>query len=581
MPDHMNRFITVLFAVWIPSLFPYADASLPETDAVLQKQVTQLVAFGKTYGYIRYFYPGNLEKTDWEKICQKGVSTINDPANLSDLAGKLNTYFHQLAPFVTFDATARNTAADLTTEHRDQLLFREYLGLNTGDKYSDFKNYLRTVTVNAGQRYPLKLLSAQIAPAVFINMPLVQWSSQVPAAKNEYSVQLPAEDSLTNMRNRWITKAIITWNIIQHFYPYRDDIRDWEQVLPQSISSLLTAGNNSVCRETYEQMIAKLSDGHARYMDSEDQAASYCLPVELVMIDTALYIKDIIAGDPRLKTGDELVSINGVPVSCLKKTADATSSGGDAFKKQLFCLSVISGNKNDTAHISYRRNNSTQVVDLVHSLTPSSYNQLQAKRRPDSVFFDNRQIAYFDLRKWPYKGLKKMIPDINKLKGVVFDLRGYPTGDMDYLLQHLLVTKDTTSHWLQIPLIKAPDFTEVVFKNEGWELVPSTPHITTKVFFLADSRTYSFAESILGFVKDYKLGTIIGEASAGTNGDMNSFTFSDKSMFTWSAVKVTTPTGQPYKKTGIVPDIPVPNTAQSVVAGKDLPLEKALAEIRK
>ena len=62
---------------------------------------------------------------------------------------------------------------------------------------------------------------------------------------------------------------------------------------------------------------------------------------------------------------------------------------------------------------------------------------------------------------------------------------------------------------------------------------------------------------------------------------MNYFSFTDKSSFSWSAVKVTTPTGKLYKSKGIDPDILIGHTSTSIANGIDLPLVKALEELRK
>ncbi|MEL4486147.1 hypothetical protein AAEH76_21630, partial [Shewanella algae] len=82
---------------------------------------------------------------------------------------------------------------------------------------------------------------------------------------------LPVEDiyKLTDpqvsndIKTLWLCKAIITWNIIQHFYPYREDIGDWGNMLDNTISAILAANSDILCKAAYTQMIASLSDGHA------------------------------------------------------------------------------------------------------------------------------------------------------------------------------------------------------------------------------------------------------------------------------------------------------------------------------
>jgi C-terminal processing protease CtpA/Prc len=46
-------------------------------------------------------------------------------------------------------------------------------------------------------------------------------------------------------------------------------------------------------------------------------------------------------------------------------------------------------------------------------------------------------------------------------------------------------------------------------------------HIESKVVFLTNAKAVSYSESFLSFIKHYKLVTIVGEATAGANGNIN------------------------------------------------------------
>ena len=61
------------------------------------------------------------------------------------------------------------------------------------------------------------------------------------------------------------------------------------------------------------------------------------------------------------------------------------------------------------------------------------------------------------------------------------------------------------------------------WQSFGWNLKPNTPRLAGKIVFLTDGRAISYAESVMGYVADRKLGTIVGSTTAGTNGNIATF----------------------------------------------------------
>ena len=128
--------------------------------------------------------------------------------------------------------------------------------------------------------------------------------------------------------------------------------------------------------------------------------------------------------------------------------------------------------------------------------------------------------------------------------------------------------------WL--PQVIWPDDEGVTYKKMEWRLEPLKPHLTAKMIFIADHRTMDYAESILGFVRHYKLGTIVGQPTAGTNGNVNSFYLLGKYLIRWTGGKTVKPDGTPLHGVGFLPDIPVEKTLTGVKQGRDELQDKAL-----
>ena len=99
--------------------------------------------------------------------------------------------------------------------------------------------------------------------------------------------------------------------------------------------------------------------------------------------------------------------------------------------------------------------------------------------------------------------------------------------------------------------------------------------------FLTDGRAISYAESVLGYVKDRKLATILGSTTAGANGNVVRFTVPGGFAVTFTGMRVTRHDGRtPHHLRGVEPDVPVRPTLAGVRGGRDEVLDRAVALIQ-
>ena len=80
----------------------------------------------------------------------------------------------------------------------------------------------------------------------------------------------------------------------------------------------------------------------------------------------------------------------------------------------------------------------------------------------------------------------------------------------------------------------------------------------------------------MGIVEAYRLGAIVGEATAGTNGNVNPFVLPGGYRVTWTGMRVLKHDGSRHHGVGILPTIPVTRTIKGVAAGRDEFLERAI-----
>jgi len=171
--------------------------------------------------------------------------------------------------------------------------------------------------------------------------------------------------------------------------------------------------------------------------------------------------------------------------------------------------------------------------------------------------------------------------EIAAARGAIFDLRGYPNGNHK-VISHLLDAPDTSDAWMRIAQIIYPDHAEPRgFREVGWNMKQLEPHIDGKVVFMTDGRAISYAESVMGFIEGYELAEIVGQPTAGANGNVVAMELPGGFQMMWTGMKVVKHDGSQQHIIGILPTVPAERTIQGVRDGRDEVLEKALEVIKR
>jgi hypothetical protein len=158
----------------------------------------------------------------------------------------------------------------------------------------------------------------------------------------------------------------------------------------------------------------------------------------------------------------------------------------------------------------------------------------------------------------------------------VFDMRGYPSHVSTPRVLAMLADSTIHSARFEVPVVTAPDHAPMQFIDEGWTIPPSATRLRANVAFLTAGSAISYAESTMGVVEENHLGAIVGETTAGTNGNVNPFALPGGYTVSWTGMRVTKRHGSRHHAVGIRPTVPVSPTLRGVKEGRDEVLEKAL-----
>ena len=201
------------------------------------------------------------------------------------------------------------------------------------------------------------------------------------------------------------------------------------------------------------------------------------------------------------------------------------------------------------------------------------------EKRPEQLAELEPGLWYVDLTRAGAAQVTAILGKLASARGVVFDVRGYPTDSGAQILPHLIDAPEG-DRWMHVAKIVGPFGQLAGWQDVGWDLRPVSPRLTGRIMFLTDGRAISYAESVMGYVADRKLGTIVGSTTAGTNGNVASFVVPGGFGISFTGMRVTRHDGRsPHHLVGVKPDVPVAPTIARLRGGHDDVLERAVALI--
>jgi C-terminal processing protease CtpA/Prc len=276
---------------------------------------------------------------------------------------------------------------------------------------------------------------------------------------------------------------------------------------------------------------------------------------------------------PEIAVGDRLVAVDGVDALALADRFAARVSGSPQWKRWGAPQRMLRARPGTrvTLTVAGPDGRLREVVT-----TRVRRPEMPAPSRPAPVARLEPGVWYVDLDRAPMVRIRKHLDDLVTAAGVVFDLRGYPANNHE-ILQHLMTAPERGGDWMQVPRIWRPEFAQVGWRPLSWNLTPAAPRITGRVVFLTDGRAISYAESVMGYVREYALGTIVGGPTAGSNGNVKTLVLPGGSQVSWTGMRVVTHDGEVQHAVGVQPDVRCAPTLAGIRAGRDEVLERGVA----
>lgn len=603
-PDGSHIVYGVMFwgpgPVWINSLeltnSGKAEVREPDIAPLSERGRDNIVALTRLVGVLRSFSPTTESRgVNWDTYTIDAVNAVEPCKDADELVATLRAWTLPIAPGVQFWRGQRgqgppesprpdNATGAVAMVHqgfadpgldpsqrRMNIYSSEQVRIDLNAQATDSRPAPgETVTLSLGGDVFARV---PIAPYVARDRTLPNATADLPKPVHERSdswYPTPAERAVR------FTVLIEAWNTLNHFYPYFDvSETDWVAALPSALEKAATDPTPEQFWRTLATMHAKIKDGHG-WIDGPGRFAVMPRPYSAEWVGEEIVIRRVADNvADRLSPGDVIEAIDGTSVRELYKSVEPILYAATEQWKRHRALALIGwGPGNGDVTLEIKRGTSSLEVAI-----PRTGGTEPTMRRPENGSELSPGIVYFNLDGTNLATFTANLPKLAAAKGIVFDLRGYPSDAGSAVLPYLSDTNIKSAQW-RVPIIARPNYQRVRFKVNNWNLPPRQPRLTRNVAFLTDGRAISYAESCMGIVEAYKLGEIVGSATAGSNGNITTAQLPCGYSVTWTGMQVLKHDGSRHHGVGISPTVPVAPTKEGLAAGRDEVLEKAVEVVK-
>ena len=367
------------------------------------------------------------------------------------------------------------------------------------------------------------------------------------------------------------------WNIIEYYYPYKDIIEEnWDSVLTEFIPKFIETKDELEYKLAVEGLATKIHDPHAMVSDTNGTLDKYrgdkYAPIEFGLIENQIVIKNVLPKyekECKLKKGDIVLKINDKDIFEVikEKSKYASLSKKSAIVNRL--QYELFATSKDSMNLTIKRddNKITQNVKCYPDINMFDIDE-------DSHKLIDKNIGYINPGELEEGEIDKIMDKFMDTKGLIVDLRYYPSDFIVYSLGKYLMPKEVTFAKTSVPNQSVPG--EFILYEDLKVGSDNKNYYKGKVMILMNERSQSQSEFTVMSLRNAPNAKVIGSDSIGTDGNVASFSLPGGVNTLITVVGIYNPDKSQTQRVGIKPDIYIEPTIQGVKEGRDELLEKAI-----
>lgn len=371
------------------------------------------------------------------------------------------------------------------------------------------------------------------------------------------------------------------WNVIEYYAPNRSlTLHPWDEVLSTYIRLVGAETDPVRFSRLYMRLIRELNDGHA-YAPIEMLFGQRMLPVWPLQADGRLFVGH--SDDRALKRGDEVVAIDGEPISeRLELLREYASRSNEASLRQALRYYGLC-TRCDTAEVVRRRAgvcDTLRVATVPYGSVSPLYDPAQLEQPPFRLLADS--VGYIYAGTFSREYLAEVGQTLPRTRALIIDLRTYPLnvdGALIALAAQSLCTEPVVAWQTLHQTLALPGlfFRQEQWLDNGFEggAAQCTEPYKGRVILLVDEITQSNPEFQAMAFQSCPQTLTIGSPTSGANGSIVWIPLPGQ-MTSFSGIGALYPDGTQTQTVGVRLDVEVLPTAEGLQAGRDEVLERAL-----
>lgn len=558
-------------------------------------QVEALTALARTYGVVRYFHPSDsLDQVSWERFQVHAASRMGEVTDRREIGPRLEELFVPIVEGFKVVASGGPTTPQSGDGPRVEWRHLGYgMEADPNSPYVSWRThhdplhngkvkgpYFQHRAAAEASVHSRPVMRVPVAPGleahVAVSLPLS--AVKVGQAQKDRLERLAKTLESVTAAGEPVTRArahadgIALWNVARHFYPYWSVIEvDWDAALAKWLAEQPLTQSRAQLRDALRRLAAPLEDGHASIADPKSAAARGFLPVSVRPLGDR-WVIDASRLPEKARAGDVILAVDGRPAQQWFAQRLELVSGSPQLRRWRAARELVMGVEGASIALRLARGRETVEVTLAYQ----SGRPLEGPR-PAALHEVRPGVHYVDVTRFDRAAFDKALETLKGARGIVFDLRGYPARDAVALVPFWLRGEDT-AQWMFVPRFDKPFGESGSAWSVGWQARPNGALDKPLKVALVDARAISYAESLAAYFPDQKVGPLVGEPTAGTNGNVARATLPSGMTFFFTSMRVTRHDGTTLVHgKGIAPDEAASPTLEGLRAGRDEVLERAAA----
>ncbi|RYE27249.1 MAG: hypothetical protein EOP45_01840 [Sphingobacteriaceae bacterium] len=353
------------------------------------------------------------------------------------------------------------------------------------------------------------------------------------------------------------------WNMVNYYYPYKHLIgTDWDITLVRMIPDFLKADTRLDYKLAVWRMVSNIHDTHANiYTHRTDNdmlkflGGDRQLPVGVSYVENQWVVTRVFDSSNSyvLNKGDVITHINDIPITQrVAKLKPYASASNDAaanrnIASDLFWTSA------DTLKLQVIRNNKHLTLSVPTVSSAAYYkriaDQQAAQKQSISYKLINSRVGYVSFAGIKSSSFDDMFKAFKDTKGIVMDLRNYPSEFIVFSLNEYLRNKPAAFVKFKHPVADKPGMLEVTEEIKvGKE---NNKSYKGKIVILVNEQTQSQAEYTTMSLQAGGRAIVMGSQTAGADGNVSGITFPGGLNTFFSGLGVLYPDGKETQRIGI------------------------------